>query len=83
MTPNDHQEPKPDQRQPWQIAQGLTCGCRGADDMCVCQNEIDGARRPLSALVSSPMRDYHTVTVAFRDQVAARAFRDSVMGWTR
>lgn len=29
----------PDLRQPWQIAQGVICGCRGTDDMCPCQNE--------------------------------------------
>lgn len=37
-----------DAREPWQIAQGAACGCRGADDMCPCQN-VEG--RPVSDLV--------------------------------
>jgi hypothetical protein len=36
-----------DRRQPWQIAQGNACGCRGSDDLCACQNfdQSDPAQR--------------------------------------
>lgn len=30
---------RPDPRPSWMIDQGLRCGCRGTDDMCLCQNE--------------------------------------------
>lgn len=29
---------RPDPRSAWMVAQGARCGCRGADDMCACQN---------------------------------------------
>lgn len=39
-----------------QKAQGARCGCRGADDLCVCQNAPDAETRRLRA-ESTPLSD--------------------------
>jgi hypothetical protein len=38
----------PDLRAPWQIENAARCGCRGADDMCPCQNDPDAFKPRLS-----------------------------------
>lgn len=50
----------PDLRAIWQIRQGRVCSCRGADDMCPCQNVEIGARP--AAELPHPLSDE---TIAF------------------
>lgn len=67
--------PPPDRRAPWQVAQGLKCGCLGADDMCVCQNEEAPWRYGLGP---KPPRDWSDHEDDFADAIA-----DSIdVDWT-
>ena len=45
-------------QEPWQIAQGNACACRGQDDMCACQNENPWPRKRCPAC-DAAAGEYH------------------------